>query len=334
MNWLKVVSLASLFLLLVPVAVLLYYGLGPLRSPAGYSATVLRSIGLTLVSSAVAAIVDVVLFTPLAYYLARGRDRLAETLVDVPVSIPHPIVGVALAHTGQPARTPTGMFLTSLGIDFYNTILGLVVALVIMSAPIYVKAMQPYFESKDAAPEDFAMGMGASRFRTMLSVVIPSSVPGIEGASFIAMSRALSEFGSISIIAYYVLQYPFYGVSPASVTIYALFSGAVPGGLDAAVTASAVMILVSLPIALAAHFVREEVAPSGPTGGRATGSSGRRRAEGSCTRASSGGPSRWRKGRRGRSDPASSQPCITVYTEPPSLGARVPSSRQRTPNRR
>jgi molybdate/tungstate transport system permease protein len=255
MNWLRIISLASLFLLLIPVAVLLYYGLGPLRNPAGYSISVLRSIELSLVSSASAAVVDVVLFTPLAYYLARGRDRLTETLVDVPVSIPHPIVGVALVILDSP-RTATGQFLTSLGINFYNTILGLVVALVIMSAPIYVKAMQPYFESKDASPEDFAMGMGASRFRTMLSVVLPNSVPGIESASFIAMSRALSEFGSISIIAYYVLQYPFYGVSPASVTIYALFSGAVPGGLDAAVTASAVMILISLPIALAAHLLR------------------------------------------------------------------------------
>lgn len=254
MNWLRVISLASLLLLLIPVAVLLYYGLGPLRSSAGYSVGVLSSIELSLASSAAAAVVDVVLFTPLAYYLARGRDRLAEALVDVPVSIPHPIVGVALVILDSP-RTPTGMFLNSLGINFYNTALGLVVALVVMSAPIYVKAMQPYFESKDPAPEDFAMGMGASGLRTMLSVVLPSSLPGIEGASLIAMSRALSEFGSISIIAYYVLQYPFYGVSPASVTIFALFSGAVPGGLDAAVTASAVMILISLPIALAARFV-------------------------------------------------------------------------------
>src|SRR5271170_549390 len=255
MNWLRVVSLASLFLLLVPVAVLLYYGFGPFRSPAGYSVGVLRSIELSLVSSATAPAVDVVLFTPLAYYLARGRDRLTEALVDVPISIPHPIVGVALVILDSP-RTPTGMFLNSLGINFYNTTLGLVVALVIMSAPIYVKAMQPYFESKDPAPEDFAMGMGASRFRTMLSVVLPGSVPGIESASFIAMSRALSAFGSISIIAYYVLQYPFYGVSPASVTIYSFFNGAVPNGLDASVTASAVMILISLPIALVAHFIR------------------------------------------------------------------------------
>jgi molybdate/tungstate transport system permease protein len=255
LNWLRAVSLIAVILLLVPIAVILYYGLGPLRNPAGYSVQVFRSIELSLVSSAVAVAVNIMLFTPLAYYLARSRDRMAETLVDVPASVPHPIIGVALLILDSPL-TPTGRFLLSLGINFYNSVLGLVVALVVMSAPIYVKSMQPYFESKDASPEDFAMGMGASRLRTLFSVVLPSSRPGMESASLISMSRALSEFGSISILAYYVLQYPFRGVSPASVTIFSLFSGAVPGGLDAAVTASAVMILVSLPIALAAHFIR------------------------------------------------------------------------------
>jgi molybdate/tungstate transport system permease protein len=255
LNWLRTVSLVAVLLLLIPIAVILYYGLGPLRNPAGYSVQIFRSIELSLVSSALAVVVNVLLFTPLAYYLARNRDKIAETLVDVPVSVPHPIIGVALLILDSPL-TPSGRFLLSLGINFYNSILGLVVALVIMSAPIYVKSLQPYFESKDPSPEDFAMGMGASRLRTLFSVVLPNSHPGMESASLISMSRALSEFGSISIIAYYVLQYPFYGVSPASVSIYELFTGGVTGGLDAAVTASAVMILVSLPIALAAHFLR------------------------------------------------------------------------------
>ncbi len=240
---------------MAPIAVILYYGLGPLRSPAGYSVSVFRSIELSLVASALAVVVNVALFTPLAYYLARRGDMVAETLVDVPASVPHPIIGVALLILDSPL-TPSGRYLLSLGIDFYNTVLGLVVALVIMSAPIYVKSLQPYFESRDPSPEEFAMGMGASRLRALFSVVLPSSVPGVESASLISMSRALSEFGSISIVAYYVLQYPFYGVSPASVTIYNLFTGASAGGLDAAVTASAVMILVSLPIALVAHLVR------------------------------------------------------------------------------
>lgn len=255
MNWLRVVSYLVVAILLVPIAVLLYYGLGPFRSSAGLTAGVFRSIELSVVSSAVAAVIDFVVFTPLAYYMARGGDALLESLVDVPVGVPHPIVGVALLIIDSPL-TPTGQLLLRLGINFFDTFLGLVTALVIMSAPIYVKSMQPYFESRDAAAEDFAMGMGASRFRTLFSVVLPDSWQGATSASLVAMSRALGEFGSISIIAFYVLQFPFYGVSPASVTVFQLFSGAVPGGLDAAVTASAAMILVALPITLAGHFVK------------------------------------------------------------------------------
>lgn len=255
MNWLRIISLITVFLLLIPIIILLYYGLGPFRTPAGYSFAVFQSIELSLFSSAIAAIVDIVLFTPVSYYLARRKDTLVESLVDIPVGIPHPIIGVALLILDSPF-TPTGRFLLSIGINFFDTILGLVVALVIMSAPIYIKAMQPYFESRDPSAEHFAMGMGASRLRTLFSVVLPDSLRGVVSASFIAMSRGLGEFGSISIIAYYVLQYPFYGVSPASVTIFELFTGAEAGGLDAAVTASAAMILVALPIALAGHYIR------------------------------------------------------------------------------
>ena len=255
MNWLRFISLATVLALLVPIIVLLYYGLGPFRSPSGYTVGVFHSIELSLVSSAAAALIDVVLFTPVAYYLARWNDPLVESLVDLPVGIPHPIVGVALLILDSPL-TPTGQFLLFLGINFFNTILGLVTALVIMSAPIYIKSMQPYLESKDTSAEDFAMGMGASRLRTLYSIVLPNSWKGVISASLIAMSRALGEFGSISIIAFYVLQFPFYGVSPASVTIFQLFSGAIPGGLDAAVTASAAMILAALPITLAGHLVR------------------------------------------------------------------------------
>lgn len=254
MNWLRAVSFAAVFLLLVPIAVLLYEGLGPLRTTAGLTTGVFRSIELSVSSSALAAAVDFVLFTPLAYYMARSTDAVAESLVDIPVGIPHPIVGVALLILDSPL-TPTGRFLLSIGVDFFNTVLGLMVALVIMSAPIYIKSLQPYFEARDPSSEEFARGMGASRLRTLVSVVLPDSVRGVTGASLMAMSRALGEFGSIAIIAFYVLQYPFYGVSPASVTVFQLFSGALPGGLGAAVTASAAMILIALPITLAGHFV-------------------------------------------------------------------------------
>jgi len=252
MNWLRVIALSFLFLLLVPILVLLYFGLGPLRTPVGYGPEVFRSVALSLVSSAVAATVDVVAFTPLAYYLARNRNRVTESLVDIPVSIPHPIIGVALLVVSSPI-TPTGAFLISIGINLFNSIAGLVIALVVVSAPIYVKSLQPYFESRDPSPEQFAMGLGASQLRTFFTVVLPDSSRSVISGALLAMSRGLSEFGSIAILAYYVLQSPFYGVNPASVLIYQYYSYF---GLGAAVTTSVTLIVISVPLAMAVRFVR------------------------------------------------------------------------------
>ncbi len=236
------------------MAALLYWGLGPFNSPLGYSDTVFRSIELTLLACALAVVAEIILFTPLSYYLARNRNGVAETLADIPASIPHPIIGIALVMIDSPL-TPTGRFLTSIGINFFNTLLGMVVALTIISAPIYIKAMQPFFESMNRAPEDFALGMGASRLRTFVQVALPSSTRGIVGASLIALSRAMSEFGSIAIVAYLILQAPFglAGASPTSVVIYDFYSS---NGLNAAVTASAVMIAVSMPIMVALRLAK------------------------------------------------------------------------------
>jgi molybdate/tungstate transport system permease protein len=231
-----------------------YWGFGSLGSPLGYGGTVFKSILLTLLASGITVAAEVVLFTPLSYYLARNRNGIAETLADIPATIPHPIVGIALVVIDSPL-TPSGQFLTSIGINFFNSILGLVVALTIISAPIYIKAMQPFFESMNQAPENFALGLGASRLRTFAFVALPNSFRGIVSASLIALSRAMSEFGSIAIVAYIVLQAPLglSGVSPASVVIFNFYDA---GNLPAAVTASAVLIVVSVPIMVALRVAK------------------------------------------------------------------------------
>jgi molybdate/tungstate transport system permease protein len=254
LNWLRILAFVPLALLVLPVVALLYWGFGPMVSSEGYSTLVFRSILLTLLASTLTVLAEVLLFTPLSYYLARNRNGIAETLADIPASIPHPIVGIALVVIDS-NLTPTGRFLQSIGLNFFQTILGLVVALTIVSAPIYIKAMQPFFESMNRAPEEFALGMGATRFRTFISVVMPNSLRGVLGASLIALSRAMSEFGSIAIVAYLVVAAPLglAGSSPASVTIFNFYE---QGDVNAAVTASAVLIAVSIPIMVALRVVR------------------------------------------------------------------------------
>jgi len=237
-----------------PVLALLYWGLGPLSDPIGYGPEIQKGIALSLLASGMTVVLDIVLFTALSYYLARSRNIIAETLVDIPASIPHPVVGISLLVIDSPL-TPSGRFLTSIGLNFFDSVLGLVVALTVISAPIYIKSMQPFFESMNQAHEEYALGMGASRMKTFLSVVIPNSTRGIVTASLIALSRAMSEFGSIAIIAFAVVSAPFglSGTSPASVQVYDLFTYY---GLGPAVTASAVLVLVSIPLMIALRLVR------------------------------------------------------------------------------
>lgn len=254
MNWLRVISYFVLSLLIIPIFLLLYEGFGPLRTQTGYSYAVFRSIELSLVSSAIAVLIAIVLYTPLAYYFARNGGKITQTLADIPASIPHPIIGIAILVLTSPL-TSFGRFLLSMGINMFNTILGLTVCLIIVSAPIYVKSIQPFFESMNRSHENFASGMGVSKLRTFTSIVLPNSGRGILSASLISMSRAMSEFGSIAILAYYILQPPFQGVNPASVLIFQYYTYY---GLGAAVTASAVMILVSLTLMVSLRFVQKQ----------------------------------------------------------------------------
>lgn len=256
MNTIRPISYVVLALLLIPVLVLLYEGFGPLRSPAGYSMGVFLSIGMTLLACLAAVVTIVVLYTPIAYFFARNSNtesRGMQTLSDIPASIPHPIVGIALLLLASPI-TPLGKFLFSIGFNLFQTFLGLIVALVIVSAPIYIKAMQPFFESMNQSYENYALELGASRFRTFVSVVLPRSGRGIFSASLISASRALSEYGSISIIAYIILiPHQFSGLSPIQVLIVSFY---LAGNIRAAVTCASITIVVAVAIMLPLRFLQ------------------------------------------------------------------------------
>ena len=63
-------------MLIIPVLVLLYEGLGPMSTPNGYEYGLFRSIALTVIGSGIAVMISVVLYTPLAYFFARNDNRV------------------------------------------------------------------------------------------------------------------------------------------------------------------------------------------------------------------------------------------------------------------
>ncbi|TRM99457.1 sulfate ABC transporter permease [Sulfolobus sp. E1] len=253
---LKVVSIFLSLLLVIPIFYLLFYGFGPffIKSVA-FSRSLLSSIALTFFSSAVVVTIIVIVFTPLAYYLARHKNPVIETIVDVPASIPHPLVGIALVFIDSPVN-PLGKFLYSHGIIFYYSYLGLILALIIVSSPIYIRSVQNFFESLPTSYEIYAMGLGASEFRVFVSVVFPLSIKGVISAGLTSVARAISEFGSVVIIAPYVSGWLFNGDYVASVYIYNQYLTY----FNASITASASLLLFSIilivVIRIINHYLR------------------------------------------------------------------------------
>ena len=246
-----ILSIVGAILLIMPIVVLLYYGFAVYRSSAGLSNQVFESILLTLVTSAISAAFVFLLFTPLAYELAMSSHSGLESISDIPASIPHPVVGIAFLILGSPF-TPTGRFLSSIGISFFDSIQGIVVALTFVSAPIYIRTMQSVFSSRKQDTDLYTMSLGTSRIRMLYGAILPSLKRETLFAGLTSMSRGMSEFGSIAILAYYVTQYPFAGVSNASVLIYNYYGYLGPG---VAVTASALMIVVSMAVLAAARLL-------------------------------------------------------------------------------
>ncbi|MFP3202025.1 MAG: ABC transporter permease [Sulfolobus sp.] len=247
----KIISFFLTILIVFPIMFLLYYGYGPfyVRS-AAFGKAVLSSVELSFFASALAVIIEIVAFTPLAYYLARHKSVVMESLVDVPASIPHPVVGIALLFIDSPLN-PVGKFLNKIGINFYYTYLGLFLALIIVSTPVYVRAMQSYFESLPTYYEEFAESLGMSELKVFYRIMFPMSVGAIISSGLTAMARAISEFGSVVIVAPFVTGWIFNGDCVASVFIYNEFESY----FNASVSSAATLIVFSLILILAARLV-------------------------------------------------------------------------------
>ena len=246
---LKAYSLAIALLTSLPILLILFYGFGWMK-PQTVN-IMIRSVELTLFASGVAILIDVVLLTPLSFYLSRSRNSLVETLVDLPASVPHPVVGIGVLLTFS-QYFPPGQFLSSHGLQVFDEITGLVIALILVSAPVYVRSCEEAFSSvpKDVIEAFSTMGFG--KWGQLAYVALPYASRSILNSALTAMARAISEFGSVAIVAYYVLNPPFTGVKYGSVLVYEIFNYQ---GLQAAVAASAILVAIGGLMSLAARLL-------------------------------------------------------------------------------
>ena len=158
---------------------------------------------LTFGASLAAACANAVFGALLAWVLVRyhfpGR-RLIDALVDFPFALPTAVAGLSLSHLFADQGW-LGQFLAPLGIRGAYTPLGIAIALTFVGLPFAVRTLQPVLESLDIDVEEAAASLGASRFRTFYSVILPTLLPTIITGFALAFARAIGEYGSIVFIS-------------------------------------------------------------------------------------------------------------------------------------
>ncbi|MCD6372246.1 MAG: ABC transporter permease [Thermococcus sp.] len=187
---------------------------------------VIEALRNSLLTATATALIALLFGVPLGYVLARKEfpgKSLVQALVDVPIVIPHSVVGIMLLVTFSSAI-----------LDSYA---GIIAAMLFVSAPFTVNAARDGFLAVDEKVEAVARTLGASRLRVFFSVSLPIAFPSVASGVIMTWARAISEVGAILIVAYYP--------KTAQVLVMEYFNNY---GLRASRPISVIMVAISLVI--------------------------------------------------------------------------------------
>jgi molybdate transport system permease protein len=243
-----VVAIALAFLLLPLVALFLRVPPRTLIEQLGSDAAV-DAILVSLKTSLIAHVVILGMGTPLAWVLATrsfpGR-RLAIAAVELPLVLPPAVAGIALlAAFGR--RGLLGGTLEVLGITLPFTQAAVVIAIVFVASPFYVRQAIAAFAALDQTLLDASRTLGAGPLRTFRRVALPLAAGGLGAGSSLAFARGLGEFGATIIFAG-----SFRGeTQTAPLAIYAQLDL----DFDTAIALGALLIMFSVAILIAVNLV-------------------------------------------------------------------------------
>ena len=164
---------------------------------------VLAAVWLSLRMSFYAMLTNIVFGTLVAWVLVRYEfpgKNLVNALVDLPFALPTAVTGIALATLYAPNGW-LGRWFAPFDIKIAFTPIGIWIALVFVSLPFIVRAVQPVLEELPAEYEEAASTLGAGRFTALRRVLLPEIMPALLTGSGMMFARATGEYGSVIFIA-------------------------------------------------------------------------------------------------------------------------------------
>lgn len=154
------------------------------------------SLKLTVIASLIVVAVNAIFGTIIAWILVRDDfpgKAAVNAVIDLPFALPTIVASLTLlAIYGSDSP---------FGIDIAFTRTAVVVALLFVTLPFVVRAVQPLLIELDREMEEAAASLGASGFTVFRRIIFPNLLPGLVAGVALAFARALGEFGSVLIFA-------------------------------------------------------------------------------------------------------------------------------------
>jgi len=239
-------------LILLPILALLLAGSGGGLLQLIKQPNVLQALWVTLLSSILALPLIFFLGLPSAYGLSRCSGRLRrslEILLELPMVMPPVVAGLALLLTfGR--RGLLGDLLAEIGLRIPFTLGAVVLAIVFVITPFFVRRCVVLFDSVEQRLENAAMLLGATPLQTFWHVTLPVVRRGLFAEGVMALAQGVGLFGVIILFA---------GNLPGrtqtlSLTIYSAFES----DPQQAFGLAALLLLISLFLLAAVHLLAPE----------------------------------------------------------------------------
>lgn len=241
-------AVTLLFLVIPVVAIFSHTAPGQLISSLG-DPEATEALRLSIETTSIAVGVIILVGTPAAYLLATRRFRghaLVVTLIELPLVLPPAVAGIALLAALGPDGILGGV-LQDAHITLVLQTAGVVVALIFVSAPFYLRQAQAAFETIDTSLLEASRTLGSSEAASFARVAVPVALPGLSAGLALAWGRALGEFGATLMFAG-----SFRGITQTvPLAIYDQFATDFP----AALALSAVLVVVSAGLLLAVKLI-------------------------------------------------------------------------------
>ena len=162
------------------------------------------SIRLSLETTAVTAVITLLVGTPVAFVLSRLKARkiikVAGLLCQLPISLPPSVAGIALLILfGKNGMI--GHFFAAAGIQVVFTPTAVVIAQFFVACPLYIQMVRT---AADQVPEELyeaALVNGADSYRTIAFYIVPMLRPSVVSGLIVSYIRALGEFGATLLFA-------------------------------------------------------------------------------------------------------------------------------------